>query len=26
VRFQAYLQGWRVMLPGALEIDVYQEV
>jgi hypothetical protein len=26
MRFQAYLQGWRVMLPGALEIDVYQEV
>jgi len=26
VRFQAYLQGWRAMLPGALEIDVYEEV
>jgi hypothetical protein len=26
VRFQAYLQGWRAMLPGAFEIDVYQEV
>jgi hypothetical protein len=26
MRFQAYLQGWRAMLPGALEIDVYQEV
>ncbi len=25
-RFQAYLQVWRTMLPGALEIDVYQEV
>lgn len=25
-RFQAYLQMWRAMLPGALEIDVYQEV
>jgi hypothetical protein len=25
-RFQVYLQGWRAMLPGALEIDVYQEV
>jgi hypothetical protein len=24
-RFQAYLQMWRTMLPGALEIDVYQE-
>ena len=26
MRFQAYLQAWRAMLPGALEIDVYQEV
>ena len=26
MRFQAYLQGWRAMLPGALEIDVYEEV
>ena len=26
MRFQAYLQVWRTMLPGALEIDVYQEV
>ncbi len=26
MRFQAYLQGWRAMLPGALEVDVYQEV
>ena len=25
-RFQTYLQGWRALLPGALEIDVYQEV
>lgn len=25
-RFQAFLQMWRTMLPGALEIDVYQEV
>jgi hypothetical protein len=26
MRMQTYLQAWRVMLPGALEIDVYQEV
>ncbi len=26
VRMQSYLQAWRAMLPGALEIDVYQEV
>jgi hypothetical protein len=26
LRFQAYLQGWRALLPGALEVDVYQEV
>jgi hypothetical protein len=26
MRLQAYLQGWRAMLPGGLEIDVYQEV
>jgi len=26
MRFQAYFQAWRAMLPGALEIDVYQEV
>ena len=26
MRFQTYLQVWRTMLPGALEIDVYQEV
>ncbi len=25
-RMQAYLQTWRTMFPGALEIDVYQEV
>ena len=25
-RMQAYLQGWRVIFPGGLEIDVYQEV
>jgi len=25
-RMQAYLQSWRAMFPGALEIDVYQEV
>jgi quinol monooxygenase YgiN len=26
MRFQTYIQAWRAMLPGALEIDVYQEV
>jgi len=26
VRFQAFLQAWRAMLPGALEIDVFEEV
>ena len=26
LRFQTYLQMWRAMLPGGLEIDVYQEV
>jgi hypothetical protein len=26
LRFQTYLQTWRAMLPGGLEIDVYQEV
>jgi hypothetical protein len=26
MRMQTYLQAWRAMLPGALEIDVYQEV
>ncbi len=25
-RMQPYLQAWRAMLPGAPEIDVYQEV
>ena len=25
-RVQAYLQTWRSLLPGAVEIDVYQEV
>jgi len=25
-RVQAYLQTWRTLLPGAIEIDVYQEV
>ena len=25
-RMQMYLQTWRTMFPGALEIDVYQEV
>ena len=26
MRFQAFLQTWRAMLPGVLEVDVYQEV
>jgi len=26
VRMQTYLQAWRAILPGAPEIDVYQEV
>ena len=26
VRMQTYLQAWRTMLPGAPEIDVFQEV
>ena len=26
LRMQTYLQAWRTMLPGAPEIDVYQEV
>jgi hypothetical protein len=26
LRMQAYLQAWRVMMPGAPDIDVYQEV
>jgi hypothetical protein len=25
-RMQVYLQSWRSMFPGALEIDVFQEV
>jgi hypothetical protein len=25
-RVQTYMQAWRAMLPGAIEIDVYQEV
>jgi hypothetical protein len=25
-RVQAYLQAWRTMLPGAIEIDVYKVV
>jgi hypothetical protein len=25
-RVQAYLQTWRTILPGSVEIDVYQEV
>ena len=25
-RMQAFLQMWRAMFPGAIEIDVYQEV
>ena len=25
-RLQAYLQSWRTMLGGAVEIDVYQEI
>jgi hypothetical protein len=26
MRMQAFLQTWRTMFPGALEIDVFQEV
>ena len=26
MRMQAYLQTWRAMFPGAMEIDVFQEV
>jgi hypothetical protein len=26
MRMQTYLQAWRTMVPGAPEIDVYQEV
>jgi hypothetical protein len=25
-RVQAYLQAWRTMFPGGIEIDVYKEV
>jgi hypothetical protein len=25
-RVQAYLQGWRSMFPGAVEVDVYREL
>src|ERR1700681_2098046 len=25
-RMQAFVQGWRAMFPGGLEVDVYQEV
>jgi hypothetical protein len=25
-RLQGYLQAWRAFLPGAVEVDVYQEV
>lgn len=25
-RVQVYLQGWRAMFPGAIEIDVFKEV
>src|SRR4029079_4273270 len=25
-RVQAYLQGWRALLPGALEIDVFKVI
>src|SRR6202046_738864 len=26
VRMQTFMQTWRVMFPGALEIDVFQEI
>ena len=26
MRMQSYLQAWRAMLPGGIEIDVYEEV
>jgi hypothetical protein len=26
VRMQAYLQAWRSVFPGAVEVDVYKEV
>jgi hypothetical protein len=25
-RLQGFLQAWRAMLPGAIEVDVYEEV
>jgi hypothetical protein len=25
-RVQGYLQAWRSMMPGAVEVDVYQEI
>jgi hypothetical protein len=25
-RMQAFLQTWRAMFPGAIEVDIYQEV
>jgi len=25
-RMQSYLQTWRTLLPGAIEVDVYQDV
>ena len=25
-RMQTFLQTWRIMLPGAVEVDVYEEV
>jgi len=25
-RLQGFVQAWRAMLPGAVEVDVYQEV
>ena len=25
-RLQSFVQAWRAMLPGAVEVDVYQEV
>jgi hypothetical protein len=26
VRLQGFLQAWRMLVPGAIEIDVYQEL
>jgi hypothetical protein len=26
IRLQTYLQAWRAMLPGGIEIDVYKDV